>query len=70
MAAIDDLNTAIATLNTSVSNCTNVLQELSAKITAGSVDPAAVEAAVAQLSTINANLNTAVAAAQSVLNQQ
>jgi hypothetical protein len=62
MAALDDLNAALTTISTAVSDAATEIQALVAKLGTSS-DPA-VEAAATQLQTLATNLEDAVAAAK------
>lgn len=60
MAAIDDLNAAVAAMQTAVSDAVADIQKLTAAINAAPSDAAAVSAAAAQINTLAGNLEAAV----------
>lgn len=63
MSALTDLQASAAAINTAVSNAVTEIQALAAKIGTNTDDPD-VEAVATQISTLAANLQSAVDAAQ------
>jgi len=68
MAELDDLKAAVDTLTTAVSDTSTELKAVADALVAlknaGSIDPAQVEAAAQQISTLAGNLESAVSGAK------